>query len=201
MNRSVRQSLEMAIMVAISALLYVEFFNLNSLIFSSLEHIQGVNWVFLPAGFRVLLVLSMGLPGAAGILLGNCWLDRGSFSEDTLWLLLATGVVSGFTPWCIKYLMEKKRLLAQQLQKLTAPSLLQFVLAYAVANAVGHNLVWWALHRPGINPWVDIWPMFVGDAVGAMVILYTLKLMLPALFAWTARLKQKPQAKRGPAGR
>jgi len=107
MNRIVRSVLETAIMVAVSALLYVVFFHLNTLIFSSFEHIQGVNWVFLPAGFRVLLVLGMGLPGAAGILLGNCWLDRSNFSEDTVWLLLATGLVSGFTPWCVKFAMEK----------------------------------------------------------------------------------------------
>lgn len=201
MNLRVRQLTEVTAMVAVSALLYVEFFHLNDVIFSSFEHIQGVNWVFLPAGFRVLLVLGMGLPGAVGILLGNCWLDRASFSEDSLYLLLVTAWVSGFTPWCVKWVMEKKQLLASELQKLTAQSLLAFVLAYAVCNAVAHQLTWWALNRPNTHPWVDIWPMFVGDAVGAMVILYTLKLMLPALFAWTARLKQKPQAKRGPAGR
>ena len=57
MSRLGRQVLEVAVMVAVSALLYVEFFRLNTLIFSRLEHIEGVNWIFLPAGFRVLLVL------------------------------------------------------------------------------------------------------------------------------------------------
>jgi hypothetical protein len=201
MNRLTRQVLEVAAMVAISAFLYVEFFRLNGLVFSQFEHIEGVNWIFLPAGFRVLLVLGMGLPGAAGILLGNCWLDKSSFSEDTVWLLLATGVASGFTPWCVKCVMEKKRLLTKQLEKLSAHSLLQFVLAYAAANAVAHQFVWWALKRPGNNPLVDIWPMFVGDAIGALLILYILKLMLPALSAWAARFRTKPQAKTGPAGR
>ena len=188
-------------MVATSTCLYVEFFRLNDLIFSRLEHISGVNWIFLPAGFRVLLVLGMGLPGAVGIFLGNCWLDRASFSLDSLWLLLATALVSGFAPWCVKYAMEKKQLLTQQLHTLTAHSLLQFVLAYAVTNALGHQWVWWALNRPGSNPWVDVWPMFVGDAIGAVVILYTLKLMLPALLTWTGKLRSKPQAKTRPAGR
>jgi hypothetical protein len=96
--------------------------------------------------------------------------------------------------------MEKKRLLPKQLQKLSAQSLLQFVLAYAAANALTHHLVWWALERPGSDPLVDTWPMFVGDAIGALVILYTLKLMLPTLFAWAGRFR-KPQAKTGPAGR
>lgn len=187
-------------MVAISAFLYVEFFRLNELIFAAFEHVQGINWVFLPAGFRVLLVLCMGLPGALGILLGNCWLDQSSLNDDSLWLVLTTSIVSGFTPWCVKWVMEKKQLLARQLQKLTARSLLQFVLAYAMANALGHQLVWWALKRPGMNPWVDVWPMFVGDAVGALLILYTLKWMLPALADWGGRFTKKPQAKTRPAG-
>ena len=176
-------------MVAFSALLYVEFFYLNGLIFSQFEHIKGVDWVFLPAGFRVLLVLGMGLPGAVGILLGNCWLDRANLSQDNLWLVLATGLASGFTPWFVKWVMEQKGLLTRQLQKLTAQSLLQFVLIYAAANALAHQLVWWALKRPDSNPLVDVWPMFVGDVLGALMVLYTLKLMLPALLAWAVRLK------------
>lgn len=200
MNRHTRSVLEVATMVAISALLYVEFFHLNGLIFPQFEHIQGVSWIFLPAGFRVLLVLGMGLPGAIGIFLGNCWLDRTHWGEDT-GLLLATALVSGFTPWCVKLVMEKKQVLTRQLQKLTAQNLLQFVLAYAAANALAHQLVWWAMKRPGTNPWVDFWPMFVGDAIGAMLILYTLKLMLPALLGWAARFRTSPQAKTKPAGR
>lgn len=199
MSRQVRQALEMAVMVAISAFLYVEFFHLNNFIFSGLEHIEGVHWIFLPAGFRVLLVLGMGLPGAAGILLGNCWLDKDHFNGDTLWLLLMTAVVSGFTPWCVKFAMEQKQLLTRHLHKLTAQNLLQFVLAYAAVNALAHHFVWWALKRPNTNPWVDIWPMFIGDMIGAMLILYTLKLMLPAMSSWTTRFRTRPQAKTAPA--
>ena len=55
----IRKAAEIAVMVALSALLYVTFFRLNDLVFSGFEHIPGVNWVFLPAGFRVLLVLSL----------------------------------------------------------------------------------------------------------------------------------------------
>jgi ABC-type Fe3+-siderophore transport system permease subunit len=134
-------------------------------------------------------------------LLGNCWLDRADLSEGSLGLVLLTASVSGFTPWCVKWVMEKKQLLATQLQQLTAQSLLKFVMAYAICNALAHQLVWWAMKRPSTNPWVDVWPMFVGDAVGALVILYTLKLMLPALFGLSARFKLKPQARTKPADR
>ncbi len=201
MNRHVRQVLEVATMVAVSALLYVEFFHLNGIVFSNFERIPGVSWVFLPAGFRVLLVLGMGLPGAAGILLGNCWLDRSQFSEESLWMLLATALVSGFSPWCVKWVMEKKQLLSTQLRKFSATHLLKFVLACAWLNAFAHHFVWWAFKKPGASAWGDLWPMFVGDAVGALVVLYVLKLMLPTLFAWAAPFSSKFQSKTKPAGR
>jgi hypothetical protein len=201
MNRHARQVLEVSSMVAVSALLYVEFFHLNGIVFSNFERIPGVNWVFLPAGFRVLLVLGMGLPGAAGILLGNCWLDRALFNDDTLWMLLATALVSGFSPWFVKRVMEKKQLLSTHLRKFSAAHLLKFVLACALLNAFAHHFVWWAFKKPGASTWGDLWPMFVGDAVGALVVLYVLKLMLPTLFAWAGPLRPKSRSKTKPASR
>jgi len=34
------------------------------------------------------------------------------------------------------------------------------------------------LDRPNLNIWVDIWPMFVGDASGALLMLYGFKFVL-----------------------
>ena len=56
MSYSLRHTVEAAVLSKISAALFAGFFRLNELIFSGLEHSQGVNWIFLPAGFRVLLV-------------------------------------------------------------------------------------------------------------------------------------------------
>mgnify|MGYP001346210927 CR=1 FL=1 len=58
---------EWALMILLSAFLFVGFFRLNDLLFIAFEHAEGINWIFLPAGFRVLLVLVLGWPGALGI--------------------------------------------------------------------------------------------------------------------------------------
>lgn len=173
---------EIALMTAVSAVLFAQFFLLNDWLFKGLEHVKGVNWIFLPAGFRVLLVLVMGLPGALGIMLATCWLDRATFDLELFWLPIVTGLISGFTPLCIKLILEKRRILAAQLQNLTASGLLRFVLFYAAANALAHEMLWFfAKSRTDIVPWIDVWPMFVGDAIGALAILYALKLALPLL--------------------
>jgi hypothetical protein len=38
--------------------------------------------------------------------------------------------------------------------------------------------VWLLLERPHMNIWVDIWPMFVGNALGALMMLYGFKFVL-----------------------
>ena len=83
-------SLEISAMVLVSAMLFVELYRINDWLFGNLEFTEGVNWIFLPAGFRVLLVLVMGLPGAVGIFLGNLWLDRQDLYVEPLLAIVVT---------------------------------------------------------------------------------------------------------------
>jgi hypothetical protein len=66
MSSFIGSSLQKTALTLLSAVLFVGFFELNDLIFYSFEHKEGINWLFLPAGFRVILVLVLGLPGALG---------------------------------------------------------------------------------------------------------------------------------------
>lgn len=52
--------------------------------------------------------------------------------------------------------------------------MLNFTLIYAAGNAFLQQLGWWLTDHASVNPWVDIWPMFVGDALGALIVLYAL---------------------------
>jgi hypothetical protein len=184
MRTSAYRALQWALMSLISAFLFVQFFHLNGWLFSALEHVHGVNWVFLPAGLRVLLVLILGTPGAMGIMMANWWLERDALSSETALPILLTSLVSGFGPWLIRRGMLWKQLLDDRLMHLTSRRLLQFVLAYAALNAFGHQLVWWFLSHHNALPWVDLWPMFVGDTLGALIFLYSFK---PVLAWWRQR--------------
>lgn len=181
MRPSGRAAGEYALLISISAVLYTGFFFLNDLLFSHLEHVEGVNWIYLPSGFRVLLVLSMNWSGAIGIMLGGWYIDLALRQEAFGLGFLANGMVSGFVPLAVKAWMEKRGLFSVQLHNLNIFHLLHFVLLYAACNSVGHQGLWWWLGRPGADFWVDIWPMFVGDALGAILILYGLRLLLPLI--------------------
>jgi hypothetical protein len=98
--------------------------------------------------------------------------------RTNLGLTVLNGVVSGFTPlWVLKALERAKRT-RQLLQLMTAQQLLNFTLIFAAASSVAHHLVWVLLGREDVNIWVDVWPMFIGDAIGALLMLYCFKLLL-----------------------
>jgi len=186
MTHSPGRLAEWALMVMLSALLFVGFFRLNDLLFAGFEHARGINWIFLPSGFRVLLVLVLGWPGALGIVGGTLWLDQARLFEPSGWLsVLLTGLASGFGPWLIKRWMESRGWLDAHLRAISAQRLLNFVLLYAAFNAVSHQIIRWYLLRVDSQPWLDVWPMFVGDLLGAMVVLYGMKYLL----AWAQRAR------------
>jgi len=178
MNLSIRNMAEAVVLSLVSAALFAGFFRLNELIFSALEHSQGVNWIFLPAGFRVLLVLGMGLPGCLGIFLGTLYLDYAHLLHGHAMLIFLTGIVSGFTPWVVMKTMSHRGLLSADLKNLTYQQLLNFTLFYAAANAVLHQLLWALINVHNHQMMVELWPMFVGDLLGALLMLYAFKGMV-----------------------
>ncbi len=180
MKFTLQEFIQTAALTLGSAVLFVSFFHLNGWLFADLAYREGVNWVFLPAGFRVILVLILGLQGAAGIMLGTWYLDQGSL-DTTPWLVLLNGVVSGLTPFWVMKALSKGQRLDHLLQDMTSQRLLNFILIFAAASAVAHHVVWILLERSGVNIWVDVWPMFVGDAIGALLMLYCFKLLLSKL--------------------
>ena len=178
MSKAFRDTLEKTALTLISAVLFVGFFQLNDWAFSIFEYSEGISWVFLPAGFRVILVLVLGLPGALGLILGSWFIDRDLFTQDGATLAFLNGVVGGLTPWLVLKYLTYRQWLSPHLQSLNVLQLLNLTLIFAAASAVAHQLVWLLLERPLMNIWVDIWPMFVGNALGALMMLYGFKFVL-----------------------
>lgn len=178
MKISIQEAFETTALTLGSAVLFASFFQFNGWLFADLMYREGVNWVFLPAGFRIILVLILGLPGAMGIMLATWFIDRDSLGTSSMWLALVNGVVSGFTPLWVLKILERGQRSQHLLKNITAQRLLNFTLIFAAASALAHHLVWLLLGRADINIWVDVWLMFVGDAIGALLMLYGFKLLL-----------------------
>lgn len=176
--------LEWVLMAVVSGTLFVGFFHFNQWAFGQWEHAQGVNWIFLPAGFRVLLVLILGLPGALGIVAGNLWLDQAQLAAGHVLPFFMAALVSGLGPWGVKQWMVSRGRLDKELRDISAPQLIHFILVYAAVNALFHQFIRWNFPISNSLPWVDVWPMFIGDVVGALAVLYVFRLSLPWLKHW-----------------
>jgi hypothetical protein len=178
MTRSIHHLIEQTALVLTSAFLFVLFFKLNGWIFSNFVYSEGICWVFLPAGFRVVLVLVLGLPGALGLVVGSWFIDSALFSADTWLLPFLNGLVSGLTPWLVMKYLQHKGQLKPQIMSMTAQRLLQMNLIFSAASAISHQLLWWLFERPDANILIDVWPMFIGNALGALLMLYGFKFAL-----------------------
>lgn len=169
---------EAAVLVGISAFLYWAGFELQGWLFSFTEHIPGVNWFYLPSGLRVLLVMVAGAFGATGIFLATIVIDLMHMPDIRGSMMLATALASGFGAWVALCLLRWKCVISEGLTGLTTVALLQFALLFSIFNALFHQTVWLLSNRSGSLFMVDIWPMFVGDLLGATAFLYGLKLVL-----------------------
>jgi len=173
-----KHSVEAASLILASALLYWLGFELQGWLFQFTEHVPGVNWFYLPAGLRVLFVLVGGLYGALGISFATIAIDLLHTQELNGGALISTSIASGFGAWVALIFMRFRNLIGPGLSGLTSASLIQYALIYSGLNAVFHQTVWWIFQREGAIFSVDIWPMFVGDLLGAIAFLYGLKVIM-----------------------
>jgi hypothetical protein len=176
--QSLRQDwIQTGVLSALSAGLFYVFFLLNQWLMASMSHSDSVNWVFLPAGLRVILTLVMGFSGALGIVLGS-WAVGLSDGQDWSLLLVGNGLISGLTPWLVMRWVMQGSDFRHRLHLLTPQRLLVFVFVYAIANALFHHLFWWLLTPLTLAALDGLLPMAVGDTLGALLLLYLLKWIL-----------------------
>jgi len=178
MSRSLRYLVEQTALTLASAVLFVLFFKLNGWVFSNYSYSEDISWVFLPEGFRVILVLVLGLPGAVGLMLGTWFIDSALFSADTWLLPFLNGLVSGLTPWVVMKYLQHKGWLAPNIMSMSAQRLLHMTLIFSAASAISHQLLWSLFESQQSNILVDVWPMFIGNALGALLMLYGFKFAL-----------------------
>lgn len=175
------------ISVAASALLYFGFFHFNALLFASLEVHRGANWIFLPAGLRLLCTLVLGGEGAIGLLLASLALSFGTVHDDIVTALVAALISSG-APYLI-YRFALARGLPATLEKLNAKSLSVLIVLYALASSLLHS-IWYAMRGVSQTFASGFITMFIGDLIGTVIVIYTIKMLLTL----SDRLKKQRQS-------
>jgi hypothetical protein len=149
---------------------------LNEVFFRRAEFLQGIGWIYLPAGTRLLCTLLFGEAGAVGLLVSG-WVACYWYYFPGDALRATTGTLAGaLGPYLVYLIAQREYRLQSSLGNLTPARLLACALACSVASPALHHL-WFLLHGDGhLLPGFLV--MCTGDLAGSLIVLYGAKALL-----------------------
>ncbi|MFN3790893.1 hypothetical protein [Massilia sp.] len=159
--------------VGITVIAFLGLNWINELLFIGFEHSSGVNWIFLPAGIRLLATLLFGFAGFVGLLLAGFYLNfqHFAFADEAR---AVYGAIAGAGGPYLAYLFAKHWFdLGPRLRNLTAGRLLFTGLLCGVMSPALHHAFMWA--QTGMVDWTALTAMVAGDIAGILAVLYIAK--------------------------
>jgi hypothetical protein len=158
------------------ALTWLTVFKVNMWLFSHLALTEYIHWIFLPAGFRLIAVLLFGLRGALGLMLG-AYLTLSGGSTDDLSHEILLSVSSGLAPLLAVMFCQRLFTIRNDLAGLNAWHVIVLSVSCAVTNSVVLSSLLWAIDTQQAD-FIAIMAIFVGDVIGAAVVIGAIALIL-----------------------
>jgi hypothetical protein len=155
--------------VAITTLAFLCLNWVNELMFSHLEQSEGTNWVFIPAGIRLLSTLLFGLAGFEGLLLAGLYLNFHHFDFQNDFRAWSGAVAGALAPYLASLFARHWFDLRPRLQGLTVQRLLFTGVLCGVMSPVFHHALMWV--QTGLVDWPALAAMIVGDTLGILIVL------------------------------
>lgn len=168
------------LMVAATILMFAVALAINELLFTRLEFAPGINWMYLPAGVRLLCTLLFAEAGAVGLLLvswGVCFFYF--FPNDPIRSFMG-GILASISPYLVYLGMRRWFGLQAALTNLTPAKLVACALAFSLASPLLHHL-WFALYETRDDLAHSFLVMAIGDFCGTITVLYVAKFFLGRL--------------------
>lgn len=159
--------------VGVTVASFIWLNSVNEAAFIQLEQSNGINWVFLPAGVRLLATLFFGFAGFVGLLLASLYLNfyHFVFPNDVRAVSGAIAAASG--PY-IAYLFAKHWFeLGPRLENLTAQRLFVTGALCGLMSPILHHAFMWV--QTGLMDWTALIAMTTGDMAGILIVLYIAK--------------------------
>jgi hypothetical protein len=164
-------------MAAATVTLFVAALLVNELVFPHLSFAPGINWIYLPAGVRLLCTLLFAEAGAVGLLLASWLVCFFYFFPNDPVRSIVGGILATAAPYLVYRGAQQVFGLRASLTNLSPKRLLYCALAFSLASPLLHHL-WFALyeHRPDLLS--SFLVMALGDFGGTLVVLYGAKFIL-----------------------
>lgn len=164
-------------MVLVTMVLFLATLAVNQLLFSMLEFAPGINWVYLPAGVRLLSTLLFAEAGAVGLLLVSWYVSFVYFFPNDSVRAFMGGILATVAPYGVYRLARFQFGLQASLANLSPARLLACAVAYSLASPLLHHL-WFAFHDGRTDLLDSFIAMAVGDLFGTLLVLYFAKWVL-----------------------
>jgi hypothetical protein len=164
-------------MVLATIVLFLLMLALNEWLFKYAEFVPGINWIYLPAGVRLLSTLLFGGAGAIGLLIVSWLVSFLYFFPDDFMRAFVGGIVATIAPYAVYKFAQHAFGLHGSLANLTPGRLLVCIVACSLASPLLHHL-WFALHGDRQPLLSGLMVMFVGDLNGTLLVVYGVKIAL-----------------------
>lgn len=162
--------------VLATIVLFLGMLWVNDWLFRRFEFVPGINWVYLPAGMRLLCTLLFAEAGAVGLLLVSWYVSFVFFFPDDPDRAFMGGIIATVAPYGVYRMARHAWGLDTGLGNLTPGRLLVLALTYSVASPLLHHL--WFATRGQDDLLRGFVVMFVGDLNGTLIVLYGIKALL-----------------------
>lgn len=168
--------IQLLLPVLATIIIFLAVYSINEWFFRSFEFSQGINWVYLPAGIRLLCTLLFREAGFIGLLIAGLIINFAWLFPDDAPRAVVGALAGSLAPYLVYLLAQHLYGLHGSLAHLTPARLLVLSVAYSVASPALHH-VWFAIEgkQDLLRSFV---PMFVGDLLGTLIVIYTIKMAL-----------------------
>ena len=174
---------------AFSAFAWVGSYRLNGHFLKFFEHTPGIDFVFIPSGVRLLVIMIGGIWAALGVCIGSLFLVGPEFQTAQPWVVLSVAVGSGLFPYAALRASLWANRVDEKLANLSAIKLPLIGLGVAVGSSILHNVLFSAL---GLKPWQDLaensLAMAAWDFIGillAVAIVFVILRLIRRSAAWS----------------
>ena len=166
-----------ALLLTLSSLFYYGGFSLNTFLFSRADFSVGVNWIFLPAGLRLLLTLLFAEEGAVGIAISSMAIGLFNFFTNDPLTAITSGIISGVSPYIARMIILHKTNLSEGLGNLSTSLLMQCAFIFSIISPTLHQ-IWFYIQGYTSNFWSSLCVMMIGDLIGSIIVIYLAKLSI-----------------------
>ena len=164
--------------IAITSISYYLLYRLNMTLFGSLNFSHRVDWIFLPSGLRLAFVLLFLADGALGIALASTLITYLLYFDGSYISMVLNGSVAGLAPYLARQIAIHYWHLDKDLKNLKAIGILKISVLFALISALVHQL-WYFWSGKTDDFLASASVMMVGDLLGTLMVLFTLKVLAP----------------------